>query len=44
MTHRRAESRHGESVYEYNALIAEIEFSVGGRLGDSLVLPEAWKP
>jgi len=44
MTHRRAESRHGESVYEFNALIAEIEFSVGGRLGDSLVLPEAWKP
>jgi len=44
MTHRRAESRFGEAVYNYNALVAEIEFSVGGRLGDSLTLPDLWKP
>lgn len=44
MTHRRAESRYGEAVYNHNALVAEIEFSVGGRLGDSVDIPGQWKP
>jgi outer membrane protein len=43
MTHRRAESRFGEAIYNFNALIAEIEYSVGGRLSDSLHMPEQWK-
>lgn len=44
MTHRRAISRMNEAVYNYNALVAEIEMSVGGQLSDSLTVPETWKP
>ncbi|MEX2044845.1 MAG: TolC family protein [Opitutus sp.] len=44
MTHRRAESRFGEAVYNYNALVAEIEYAVGGQLGDSIAVPGTWKP
>lgn len=44
LTQRRAESRYGEAVHNFNALVAEIEFSVGGQLGDSAALPEVWKP
>ena len=44
MTHRRAESRFGEAVYNFNAIVADIESSVGGRLADSLVISDRWKP
>ena len=44
MSHRRAESQFNESVYNYNALIADIEFNVGGQLQDSTQLSEKWKP
>lgn len=44
MSHRRAESQFNESVYDYNALIADIEFNVGGQLEDSTQLSDKWKP
>jgi outer membrane protein len=44
VTFRRAESRHAEAIYIYNSLVADIEFSVGGRLGDSVPLTPRWKP
>lgn len=44
MTSRRAESRFGEAVFTYNSIVADIEFSVGGQLGDSLAIPDRWKP
>ena len=44
MTHRRAESRFGEAVFNFNAIVADIESSVGGRLADSLVISDRWKP
>jgi adhesin transport system outer membrane protein len=43
MTHRRAESRFSEAVFNYNSIIADIEFAVGGELGDSLSLADTWK-
>ncbi|ACB77241.1 outer membrane efflux protein [Opitutus terrae PB90-1] len=44
MTLRRAETRLGESIYTQNAMIAEIEFSVGGQIRDSIAVPDTWKP
>lgn len=44
MTHRRASSRMSEAIYNFNALVGEIELSVGGNLSDSLVTPDTWKP
>ena len=44
VTRRRAESRYSEAVYTYNSLVADIEFSVGGQLGDSVPLTTRWKP
>lgn len=44
MSFRRAESRYGEAVFNYNSIIAEIEYSVGGRLSDSVNAPVPWKP
>lgn len=43
MTHRRAMSRMSEVVYSHNAIVAEIEYSVGGQISDSLTVPEIWK-
>ncbi len=43
MTHRRAESRLSEAVFNYNSIVADIEFSVGGELGDSFKVTEKWK-
>lgn len=44
VTYRRAVSRQAEAVYNYNSIVADIEFSVGGQLGDSVTLPSRWKP
>lgn len=44
MTRRRAESRLGEAIYNYNATVAEIEFAVGGQVSDSIKVPDTWKP
>lgn len=44
VTRRRAESRYSEAVYIFNSLVADIEFSVGGQLGDSVPLTTRWKP
>jgi outer membrane protein TolC len=44
MSFRRAESRYNEAIYNYNAIIAEIEYAVGGRLSDSVAVPAPWKP
>ena len=43
MTHRRAESRLSEAVFNYNSIVADIEFAVGGELGDSVKVMEKWK-
>lgn len=44
MTRRRAQSRLGEAIYNYNATVAEIEFSVGGQVSDSIKVTDTWKP
>jgi outer membrane protein len=44
VTFRRAEARQAESIFTYNSLVADIEFSVGGQLGDSVPLTPRWKP
>ncbi len=44
ITYRQSETRMNEAVYDYNAIVAEIELAVGGRIDDSLRVPETWKP
>ena len=44
ITYRRAESRLNEAIFSYNAIIAQIELSVGGQISDSLKVPDTWKP
>ncbi len=44
ITHRRAVTRFNETVFNYNAIIAQIELSVGGQVNDSLQVPGTWKP
>lgn len=43
ITHGRAVSRFNEMVYNYNAIVASIELSVGGQVNDSLAVPSTWK-
>lgn len=44
ISYRRAESRLNEAIFNYNSIVAEIEFSVGGQVIDSLKVPDTWKP
>ena len=44
LTYRRAESRMNDMIYNLNAIVAEIEYSVGGQVTDSLKVPDTWKP
>jgi outer membrane protein TolC len=43
ITLHRAESRYNEAIFNYNNLVAEIEFAIGGVLKDSIGLPDTWK-
>jgi outer membrane protein TolC len=42
--YRRADAQYSGTIYNYNAIVAEIEFSVGGKVSDSLEIPDTWKP
>jgi outer membrane protein len=43
ITLHRAEGRYNEAIFNHNSIVAEVEFTIGGQLQDSIGIPDTWK-